>query len=149
MPTIPYCTKADIYPDQISISMVIKLTDDSGLKTEMDETLEAVVDKAIIDASAEIDGYCQKLYAVPLTPVPELIRKYAVDMAIYNLYARRDIEIPEIRKDRHHQAIAYLKLVTEGKAALGAATPVADSPPNEVSISSNSAVFTRANMEGF
>ncbi|MEW5803727.1 MAG: DUF1320 domain-containing protein [bacterium] len=144
-----YCTKADIYPDQISTDQVIKLSDDSGTKTVMDATLEAIVDKAITDASSEIDGYCQKLYTVPLSPVPELIRKYAVDMAIYHLYARRDNDPPQIRIDRYKQVVSYLKLVTEGKAALGAATPVADSPPNEVSITSNTGLFTRTNMEGF
>lgn len=145
-----YCTKADIYPDQIATAIVVKLTDDTGLKTEMDDDTEAVVDKAITDASAEIDGYAQKIYTVPLTPVPDLIVKYCVDIAIYNMYARRDNPVPETRRDRYYQAVAYLKLVTKGEAALGAATPPTEvSSPNEVVISSNTGLFTRTNLEGF
>ena len=144
-----YCTKADIYPDQIATAIVIKITDDSGTKTVMDAGLEAIVNKAITDASSEIDGYAQKIYTVPLSPVPDLIKKYAVDMAIYNLYARRDNPVPETRRDRYYQAIAYLKLVTKGEAALGATTPAEVSPPNEVEITSNTGLFTRTNLESF
>lgn len=145
-----YCEKSDIYPKQIATLDIVELTDDTGLLIEMSAGLEAIVDEAITDAGAIIDGYCQKIYTVPLSPVPELIKKYAVDIAIYNLYSRRShSDVPKNRYDRYHDAIAYLKLVTEGKVALGAVTPVETSSVNEVSISSNTGEFTRSKLQDF
>jgi len=145
-----YCAKSDIYPKQIATADVVQLTDDSGTKTVMDAALETIVDQAIADADAEINGYCQKVYTVPLSPVPPLVLKYSVDIAIYNLYSRRaDFDVPKSRSDRYNRAIAYLKLIVEGKVALGSATPVETSSVNEVSITSNTGEFTRSKLVDF
>jgi phage gp36-like protein len=145
-----YCLNTDIYPKRIATIDVVQLTDDTGTKTQMDANLEAIVDEAIADAEALINGYCQKVYNIPLSPVPTLIKKYAVDISIYNLYGRRPtLAIPETIIQAQKDALNFLKLVTEGKVALGAATPVETNSPNEINISSNTGEFTRTKLQDF
>jgi len=79
-----YSTQADIL-EQLSEAHLIQLTDDAGAGTVDAD----VVSRAIADADAEIDSYCATKYDTPFTTVPAVIRKLSVDMAIYNVYARR------------------------------------------------------------
>ncbi len=116
-----YCTKADI-SEQLDADILIQLTDDDDLGTVDD----ARVTRAIADADAEIDSYCATKFDVPLSPVSDVIRKYSVDIAIYNLYARR-MAVPEDRQKRYDNAIRFLRDVSTGKATLGADAPTPDS----------------------
>lgn len=111
-----YCVQADIL-EQISEDIVIQLTDDDGIG-EIDTS---VVTRAIADADAEIDGYCGK-YDLPFSPVPVMIRKISVDLAICNLYARRK-GVPEDRQKRYDNGIRFLRDVSAGKVTLGADAP--------------------------
>ena len=112
-----YCTKSDIL-DQLDESILIQLTDDEGTGEVNDNR----VDKAISAADAKVDAYCQKLYAIPLSPVPDSIRDISVDIAIYKLYSRRDDTMPETRRDNYKNAIRFLEKVSEGKVELGASS---------------------------
>jgi phage gp36-like protein len=110
---------------------------------------EDVVTRAIADADAEIDSYCGVRYSVPFATVPEVIRKFSVDIAVYNLYARRK-GAPDDRKARYDNAIRFLKDVAKNLASLGEDDP--DSTPagsNKPSISQNERLFTREKMSGF
>ncbi len=82
----------------------------------------SVTDRAIDDADAEIDGYCAERYTVPFDPVPTVIRKYSVDIAIYNLFSRRHGP-DEVRTKRYDDAIIFLKNVADGDISLGADAP--------------------------
>ncbi len=114
-----YCTESDIQK-QLSPEQLIELTDDDG----NDLPDSGVIEQAIADADAEIDSYLAGRYTVPVSPVPAVIRKLSVDIAIWNLYSRRTVT-DENRKERYKAAIDLLKLVSEGKAALGADEPAA------------------------
>lgn len=89
---------------------------------------------------------------MPFSPPPKLAIKYAVDLAIYNLYSRRPhVEVPEAVKDRNAQALAYLKRVQTGDASMGL-----DAAPVTVAFESqsglmpgNGRIFTRNTMRGF
>ena len=139
-----YSTQDDIL-EQMDAATLIGLTDDAGAGV-VDATK---VTRAIADADATIDSYCQGKYSVPLSPVPDKIRQLSVDVAIYNLYSRRDDIAPEIRKDRHKEAIRFLEKVAAGAIALGAATPSPETTGTAVDISSNDRIFTRDKMSGF
>jgi len=139
-----YATKTDII-EQLDEDTLIQLTDDAGAGTVDDSR----VTRAIADADAEIDSYCGVRYSVPLSPVPPVIRKGSVDIAVYNLYARRR-GAPEDRKDRYNDAIRFLRDVAAGKASLGADDP--DGAPgggNAPSIDYSDRIFTRDKMSGF
>ena len=63
---------------------LLALTDDESLGT----VEQGRVDEAIAQADAEIDSYCAVRYSVPVTPVPAMLRKLSVDIAVYALYSR-------------------------------------------------------------
>jgi len=115
-----YCTQADIL-EQLDEDVLIQLTDDDDIGA-VDADM---VTRAIADADALIDSYCGARYDVPLSPVPNIIRKCSVDLAICNLYARRK-GVSEDREKRCKAAVGYLKDVSTGKATLGTDTPAAD-----------------------
>lgn len=138
-----YSTQDDIL-EQIDASVLIQLTDPDGAAID-----DGVVTRAIEDADATIDAYCQGRYTVPLLPVPDKIRQVSVDIAIYNLYSRRADAAPDMRKDRHKDAIRFLERVSDGKITLGAATPARSNTPDTVNISSNDRIFDRDKMSGF
>jgi len=121
-----YSVQDDIL-EQISEAELIDLTDDEGAGS----VDTSAVARAIADADAEIDGYCATRYTVPFLPVPVMIRKLSVDIAIYNLYSRRgkgmgDI-VPEDREKRYNNAIRFLRDVSKGLISLGADAPAQDS----------------------
>lgn len=136
-----YSTLADI-KKKISAEILIQLTDD----TNADVINTEKIDEAISDADAEIDGYCGK-YPLPFSPVPDIIKKFSVAIAIYNLFGNRQAA-PEDVETRYNNAIAFLKDVSKGQATLGPKDPA---PANQgaVDISSSDRVFDRKKLSGF
>ncbi|MHB8772964.1 MAG: gp436 family protein [Syntrophales bacterium] len=139
-----YCTQANIL-NLISEATLISLTDDDGVGA----VDAAKVTAAIADADATIDSYCQARYSIPLSPVPAKIAQISVDISVYNLYSRSDLEMPAGRKERNKDAIRFLEKVADGKIQLGASTPAPADTDNSVSMESGSRIFTRGKMEGF
>jgi len=139
-----YCTQSDIL-DQMDDDVLIQLTDDDDEGTVDGDK----VTRAVANADAEIDGYCGVRYSVPFAAVPDIIRAISVDIAIFNLYARRRGATPAVR-DRYDDRIAFLKNVAKGLATLGEDDP--DGVPSEThapQISSSDRLFTRDSMEGW
>lgn len=115
-----YSLQADLL-EQISEDKLTQLTDDDDTGSIDSD----VITRAIADADAEIDGYAGTLYDVPFSPVPVSIRKRSVDIAIYNLYARRK-GAPEDRRIRYNDAIRFLKDLSKGIVTVGADGPAVD-----------------------
>lgn len=121
-----------------------------------EELAAPIIDEAIADADGEIDGYLAKRYPVPLRIVPKIINKCSKDIAVYNLFARIGIDEggeEKIVLTRYEQAIRFLTMVSEGKAALSI-----DSGTGDLSGGSNSGgsfamkssprLFSRESMRG-
>ena len=139
-----YCTKSDIL-EQLDEDVLIQLTDDEDTGSVDDDK----VTRAIVNADAEIDSYCGTKYAVPFTTVPDIILAVSVDIAIYNLYARRK-GAPESIEKRYNSRIAFLKDVSKGTATLGKDDPDgAPSDQNTPEISSSDRVFSRDKLKGW
>lgn len=140
-----YAVLADLL-EQIPEDDLIGLTDDAAIGA-VDQT---VIDRAVTNAGVLIDSYCRDRYVVPFAPVPELVRLFACDLAIYNIYSRRGhVEIPEAVKDRQKQALAYLKRVQDGQAGFdGVAIATVDSGSSAGIVPGNDRLFTRSKMEG-
>jgi len=141
-----YCTLADLQ-DQISEDELIELTDDDNAGV----VDAGVVTAAIAKADALIDGYCGKRYSVPFTTVPDIVEALSVDIAIYNLFGRRE-GAPEDRRNRYKDAVDFLRGVARGDNSLGENDP--DGSPTETNqpemASSNpDRVFTRDKLSGF
>jgi phage gp36-like protein/phage gp37-like protein len=119
-----YRTQTDL-EEQISQTELVELTDDAGSGAVDTSALN----RAIADADAEIDSYCGGRYAMPFSPVPVIIRKFSVDMAIYNLFARRSVlKIPEDRQKRYDNAVRFFRDLAKGLISL-ARTPRRSRPP--------------------
>ena len=119
---------------------------------EREARIVPIIETAIADADAEIDGYLAKRYAVPFSPVPRVLNKLSKDIAIYNLFSRIGIDEDSDQKtylNRYNAAISFLRLVAEGKASVGEQTadPVTAAATG-FSASSNGRIFTRHNLEG-
>ncbi|MCH8029077.1 MAG: DUF1320 domain-containing protein [Candidatus Dadabacteria bacterium] len=111
-----YSVQADI-EKSLPTATVALLTDDvNGTTIDV-----AVLNEAVADADETIDAYLRSRYTVPLNPVPAIIKKLSVDLAIWELYTRRpESETPEDVKTLHADALKLLKDVQAGRAQIGA-----------------------------
>ena len=111
-----------------------------------------IIEAAIADADAEIDGYLAKRYRVPFNPVPRVLNKFSKDIAIYNLYSRIGIDEGAAEKNylnRYNAAIKFLTLVAEGKVSIGEdGDDPASAAATGFAAKSNPRLFSRAKMTG-
>lgn len=75
-----------------------------------------VLNRALADADARIDGYLSGRYQVPLAIVPHLIVGVTCDLARYALYD--DIVTDGVKK-RNDDAIKLLEAISKGVVGLG------------------------------
>jgi len=114
-----YCTQDDILY-LLNETALIQLTDDDGAGEIDDEK----VTRAIADADAAIDAYCQDRYAVPLSPVPAKIRQISVDIAAslpeHERCSPADVSaFQQILLDRHYTAMLRKSKGSDILAACG------------------------------
>lgn len=110
-----YATKQDLI-DRYGLEELTQLTD----RLFNGQPNNTIIDLAIADASAEIDGYLAGRYTLPLTTVPSALSRIASDIARYYLYDDRMTE--QVAK-RYDTAIQFLKAVGKGELDLGVAGP--------------------------
>lgn len=87
---------------------------------------DATIARALDDASALIDGYIAIRVALPLTPVPAVVKNLAIDIAIYRLAIDAGLLAEDMRK-RYEDAVSFLKDVARGIATVPQPKP-ADAP---------------------
>ena len=123
-------------------------------RAEGEAKIGPIIDMAIADADAEIDGYLAKRYKVPFDPVPRVLNKFSKDIAIYNLYSRIGIDEGESEKNylnRYNAAVKYLTLVAEGKVNIGTGEGGGDpasAAATGFAAKSNPRLFSRGSMKG-
>ena len=107
-----YCTAAEVL-DMLKEDMLNVIIGDDYIENE-DERIQAItpiVEQAIADADAEIDGYLAKRYKVPFEKTPQVINKFAKDIALYNMVSRKGVDENDREKTyltRYNAAIAFL-----------------------------------------
>jgi phage gp36-like protein len=145
---VAYCTVDDI-KSRIGEAELVQLTDDEATGTVSDSRIE----EAIEDADREIDGHVGLGLAVPLSPVPPVIRKLSADIALYNLFSRRSaVPVPDSRIERYKSAVAFLERVAAGKVSLGMGDPEGsprDPESPRFSEENPERAFTRSSMKEF
>lgn len=124
-------------------SELIELTDKSG---QAGELVQTVLDGALADASATIDGYLAGRYALPLVSTPPVLIPICCDLARYQLY---DEQASEQVSNRHKNAIRFLELVASGKVSLGVSTEGEVQSDDLPEITSAGSVFARDKSSGF
>ena len=101
----------------------------------------ARLNKALDDASAEIDGYISRLLPLDDSP-PPVIKLRCLDIALYRLFGGEG-EIEKI----YDGAVAWLRRVGSGEIAL--TDDGADADGNDVLIEAGQRVFDRKTLDGF
>ncbi len=123
-----YCTVADvrdlIKDDMFNSILGDKYIDESDAvaMSKKEEDITDLVENAIADADAEIDGYLSKRYSPPFREPPAVLRKFSKDIAAYNLVSRQGIDENDRDKTyltRYNSAIKFLTMVAEGKIDIG------------------------------
>lgn len=118
-------------------------------KREADITL--LIENAITDADAEIDGYLSARYNLPFQSPPAVLKKFSKDIAAYNLVSRIGIDEQDRDKtylNRYNAAVKFLTAVAEGKIDIGTYTPQTNAA---VGFKMNSAdrLFSRESLRGW
>lgn len=109
-----YCSIDDIIT-RVPERMVKQLTQDDRVSNEINQS---VVDSAISDATAIIDGKIWKRYALPVLNSGILL-KLAVDIAIYFIYRNRfDNAMPDEVKKTYTEAMLMLDNIRDGKESI-------------------------------
>lgn len=142
-----YATQADIVTLYGDDALVVADRDGDGLPDA------AAVARALDHASAEIDTHLAARYPLPLASVPMMLTSWAVDIAVYRLALSADVLSDEHRR-RYEDALAGLKRVAEGKAALvfpadpDAETPETpvDTSPHPIVVGGPERLFTRQTL---
>jgi len=108
----------------------------------------AIIEMALADAAAEINGYLAGRYALPLTVTPPIINRVACDIARYRLY---DQAAPESVRERYEDARRLLEAVASGKAKLGlpATQEASHNPAHGAAYLGNPKILGRDQTEGF
>lgn len=138
-----YCAKEDLL-ERLPEDLLIELTDDADAGV-VDESALA---RAVADADAEIDGHVAKRHSVPLSPVPDLIRKTSVEIAIYHLYSRRR-GAPEEWRTRYEDNRRFLENFAKGIVSLGADDPSGAPSSSPAQAQSQTRVFSRETLGDF
>jgi phage gp36-like protein len=111
----------------------------------------AVLQQALDDASAEIDGYLGARFALPLSDPPTVLNRLTADIAVYRLQALRPLHDLADARRRYDDAVAMLGRVAAGELTLGIAS---DQRETQIADSAEQAegparVFSRRSLKGF
>lgn len=84
---------------------------------ELSEVDIARVDQALAESAGQIDAYIGPRYTLPLPVVPDVLRGFAIDMAMYRIALRNGRPRDELRT-RYEDAIKFLAAIGKGNANL-------------------------------
>lgn len=139
-----YATLAQL-TDRYGLPTLIALSDRAPVPTGLVGT--AVVDRALADADAMIDGYLAGRYALPLAAVPELVRDLACTIAFWRLHTH-DPD-PKTKAD-YDQAMRTLRDVSTGLVRIPAAGAEPAGPATDgVQFTDRERPVTPENLTGF
>lgn len=128
-----YCTLQDLLDRGYAVEL-LQLCDPEKLG-EIDEV---IVNRAIDDATADIDGYLAGRYELPLTIDISTLKQKACDVTRFYLQSKKPTESVQKRYDA---VIRYLEQVANGKIKL----PIASTEPTQV-ISNESVMTSSKNV---
>lgn len=157
---IPWDTLLQLVIDEpvdVTREMVTAAWDPEGdLSSFTDEEAAAATDAAaairdaLVRASGLVDGYCGKRNQVPFDPVPDFVKALDLDIAVYNLFSRRN-NIPENKTDRYKNAVKNLEGLSKGTITLGLQDPAPATTHSSATpqVMPGSRQFSRDRLKGF
>lgn len=139
-----YATQQNMI-DRFGEQELIQLTDRATPQT--DAIVTAVLDRALADADAEINGHLSAKFTLPLDPVPTVMERLACDIARYYLY---DDRVTDAVKDRFNNAVKFLKGVVSGEISIGVdAASEAPAVSGGPRVSAPDRVFTQDSLSDY
>lgn len=141
---MPYCTVEQL-TERYGAAMLIALSDRAEVPTgAVDADL---IDRAIADADAVIDGYLKVRYALPLASPPRLVTDFSLRIAIYNAHAH--VAAEKIVAD-YKEALRQLQQIAAGAMRLDlAGAEPAGSGSSEVRTNNPERPMTAETMKGY
>ena len=129
--------------ERFSERELIQLTDRNNTGA-IDAT---VLDRALADGTAEINGYLASRYQLPLSTTPTVLIRVCADLARYHLH---DDNIPEPVEVRYKSAVDLLRQVSMGRVSLGV-SDTGDTPTSNDSaeIESGGRIWAREDSKGY
>jgi phage gp36-like protein len=125
--------------------MIIALTDRGEISTGVMDT--SVVDQALSDADAIIDGYLVGRYTLPVSDTPDLLVDLAQSIAIYKLHTS---SVPDKIKDDYAGAMRQLRDISDGKIRLSiAGVETATTGASGARITDRERPMTASNLKSF
>ncbi|MDK3072766.1 DUF1320 domain-containing protein [Sedimentitalea sp. JM2-8] len=141
---MPYTSLAQL-TDRYGEGLLISLTDRDDVATGAIDT--DVIDRALADADAQIDGYLKARYRLPLDATPPLLADIAQVIACWKLYR---FDPPQKVKDDYAEAIRMLKDISRGILVLDVAGAEPEgSGASGVRITDRERPLTADQMKGF
>lgn len=141
---MPYTTLADLTA-RFGDRMLVALTDRGEMSTGAIDT--TVVDKAIADTDAVIDGYVAGRYQTPVTPVPAILGDIAGSIVVWKLHV--GAPDPKVEAD-YKKALRALRDIAAGVITLASAgTPSVEKGGSGVQVTDRERPFTADNLKGF
>lgn len=104
------------------------------------------VDTALGDATELVNGYIAARYRVPLSPVPDMVRRWCCDIARFYLHK---VAVPDAVKAGHDAALQGLREVARGVVQLQATGVETAGASGETVLAVGSRTFTDGSMRGF
>ncbi|WP_425072585.1 gp436 family protein [Sagittula sp. S175] len=139
---MPYTTQADL-EDRFGTELLVNLTDRGGAGAIDTD----VLDRAIADTDALINGFVAGRYVLPFASVPDPIPALARAITIYNLHVYEPN--PKIAKD-YNDAMTALRDIAKGTIQLTAqgVTPEGTGAGG-AQVTDRDRDFTAETMKGF
>jgi phage gp36-like protein len=122
MNAVPYALATDMIA-RYSNRDLVELSNEDPTQTSVNT---GTLQQALDDASAEIDGYLESRFALPLNDPPTVLTRMTCDIAMYRMQSLRPLhDLADARK-RYDDAIELLMRVARGEVTLGLAADNAE-----------------------
>lgn len=152
---MPYASLNDMiarYPNRD----LVQLSNEDPTQTVVNA---ATLLQALGDASAEIDGYLESRFTLPLADPPTVLTRLSCDIAMYRLQSLRPLhDVADARK-RYEDAVELLVRVTRGEVTLGLAADNTEPAASKESVVteaggdtrgvSRQRIFDRGSLKGY
>ena len=142
-----YATAQDMinrYPNRD----LVQLTNEDPTATTINN---APITQALADASAEIDGYIEGRFTLPLADPPAVLNRLTTDIAMYRMQSLRPLHDLEDARKRYEDAVAMLVKVAAGDLTLGLSADGQEPPVAEMQekVQGPDRIFSRKSLRGY
>lgn len=131
--------------ERFGVLELLQLTDAAGEDLSAEET--AVIETALNDATAFMNGYIRVRHTLPLSAVPPVLTRLCCEIARFYLYKTA---VTDVVKDAYDAAVKVLRDIAKGELIL---SDPKGTPPDQgaplVIVGGAERLFNQNSMKGF